>query len=433
VSARPTPVAAVQTRAHDRADFTERWPALLARVAAAAEAGARLVVVPEGTVPAYVIGTEPVDPSELEAAATDVIAVAARTGATIVYGGARAGERGVVNSAYVVTPAGIVGYADKYFLWHFDRRWFRPGSTLEPVDTPVGRLGVFVCADGRIPTIASTLVARGGEILVVPTAWVSSGRDPHALENLQADLMIPVRARENGVPLVVANKVGVEARSVAYCGKSQIVAADGTVVAFASQDDETTLHATVAVGRPAVVRTGEPPAVARLAGEPLPAVARIALALHADPELHALAAVADAGLVIDPHAAPPSADVALVDDDAMLDPRALVAPRLAGVRLFVWRTSTGSAQAIDAAWVAPFARTRAAELRAYVVVFDAPRRRAFAVDPDGVVVCGTFGAFELAAFAFDRARTDAWRVAPMTDVRDALMRVAESAAVPAAT
>ncbi|HEV2641166.1 MAG TPA: carbon-nitrogen hydrolase family protein, partial [Candidatus Elarobacter sp.] len=240
MSARPTPVAAVQTRAHDRAVFAERWPALLARVAAAAESGAKLIVVPEGTVPAYVIGTDPVDASQLESAAQDVIAVAARTGATIVYGGARAGEHGLANSAYVVTAAGIAGHADKCLLWHFDRRWFTAGSALEPVDTPVGRLGVFICADGRIPTIPSTLVARGAQILVVPTAWVTSGRDPHALENLQADLMIAVRARENGVPLVVANKVGVEARSVAYCGKSQILAADGTVVALASQDQETT-------------------------------------------------------------------------------------------------------------------------------------------------------------------------------------------------
>ncbi|HEV2739299.1 MAG TPA: carbon-nitrogen hydrolase family protein [Candidatus Elarobacter sp.] len=427
MSARPTPVAAVQTRAHDRAVFAERWPALLARVAAAAESGAKLIVVPEGTVPAYVIGTDPVDASQLESAAQDVIAVAARTGATIVYGGARAGEHGLANSAYVVTAAGIAGHADKCLLWHFDRRWFTAGSALEPVDTPVGRLGVFICADGRIPTIPSTLVARGAQILVVPTAWVTSGRDPHALENLQADLMIAVRARENGVPLVVANKVGVEARSVAYCGKSQILAADGTVVALASQDQETTLHATVAIGPPIVARAPELPAVRRLAGDPLPNALRIAIATHADAQLHALAATADADLVIDPHAQPPSADVALVDDEAVLDPRALVAPRLDGVRLFVWRAS------IDAPWVVPFARTRAAELRAYVVVFDSPRRRAFAVDPDGVVVCGTFDGFELAAFAFDRARTDAWRVAPATDVREALMRVGELSSTAAAT
>jgi predicted amidohydrolase len=427
VSARPTPVAAVQTRAHDRAVFAERWPALLAQVAAAAESGARLIVVPEGTVPAYVIGTDPIDASQLESAAQDVIAVAARTGATIVYGGARAGEHGLANSAYVVTAAGVAGHADKCLLWHFDRRWFTAGSALEPVDTPVGRLGVFICADGRIPTIPSTLVARGAQILVVPTAWVTSGRDPHALENLQADLMIAVRARENGVPLVVANKVGVEARSVAYCGKSQILAADGSVAALASQDEETTLHATVAIGPPIVARSPEPPAVRRLDGDPLRNALRIAIASHADAQLHALAATADADLVIDPHAQPPSADIALVDDEAVLDPRALVAPRLAGVRLFVWRAS------IEAPWVVPFARTRAAELRAYVVVFDSPRRRAFAVDPDGVVVCGTFGGFELAAFAFDRARTDAWRVAPATDVREALMRVGELSSSAAAT
>jgi predicted amidohydrolase len=187
-----------------------------------------------------------------------VIAVAARTGATIVYGGARAGERGLANSACVATADGVVGYADKCFLWHFDRRWFRAGNALEPVDTPLGRLGVFVCADGRIPTIASTLVEKGAEILVMPTAWVSSGRDPGALENLQADLMIPVRARENGVPLVAANKVGVEARSVAYCGKSPIVAADGTVVARGSQDGEEIVHGTVAIA----------PSIAALARRP---------------------------------------------------------------------------------------------------------------------------------------------------------------------
>jgi predicted amidohydrolase len=418
VLTRPTPVAAVQTRAHDRAAFSERWPALLARITAAAENGARLIVVPEGTVPAYVIGAEPVDPTILEAAAQDVIALATRTGATIVYGTARAGAEGLANSAYVVTPSGIAGFADKCFLWHFDRRWFTAGNRLEPVETPLGRLGVFICADGRIPTIASTLVARGAEILVMPTAWVSSGRDPHALENLQADVMIPVRARENGVPLVAANKVGVEARSVAYCGKSQIVAADGTLVALASQDGEEILRGNVAIGAPLVKLDRTPAAITRMRGEALPATLHIAIAVHADPTLHTLAALADAGLVIDPHTRPASDEIALVDDAAMVDPRALVEARLDGVRLFIWHAS------IETGWVTPFARTRAAELRAYLVVLDSLRRHAFAVDPDGTVVCGTFDGFELAAFAYDRARTETWTLAPGTNVREGLERIA---------
>jgi len=411
----------VQSFAHERSAFGARWPVLLTQISAAARGGARLVVVPEGTVPAYVIGTDPVDPQQLEDAAQDVMRIAAATGATIVYGTARPAGDGVANSAYVVTGDGVVGFADKCFLWHFDRRWFRAGEALQPVDTPLGRLGVFVCADGRIPTIAAALVARGAEILVVPTAWVASGRDAEVLENIQADLMIRVRARENGVPLVAANKAGVEARSVAYCGKSQLVAADGTIVALGPPNAEAIVRGTLAIGPPIRRREGIP-AVARLNGDALPAALRIAVTARVDPELHRLAAAADADVVIDPHARPASADVALVDDEAVLDPRALVGPRLDGVRLFVWSAS------IETEWVAPFARTRAAELRAYMVVLDTPRRRAFAVDPDGSIVCGTFDGFELAAFPFERGRTDAWRVAPATDVREGLVRAAELSA-----
>jgi len=66
-------------------------------------------------------------------------------------------------------------------------------------------------------------------------------------------------------------------------------------------------------------------------------------------------------------------------------------------------------------WLVPFARTRAMELRAYVVAF-ADAHRAFAVDPDGVVVAGTFDGFRMAAFGYDAARAAATRVAPSTDV-----------------
>jgi len=286
---------------------------------------------------------------------------------------------------------------------------------------------VMICADGRIPTIASTLVDRGAQILVVPTAWVTSGRDPAVLENFQADVMVNVRAMENGVPLVAANKTGVEARSVAYCGKSAIIAADGTFVARADAAEEVTLRGSVAVGQPFLARAVTPPAVER-GGDPrdLPDVLRIAVAVRHDPALHALAETADAELILDPHAHPVSHEVGLVQDEAMLDPRALVGPRLAGVRLFVWHAS------IATRWVTVLARTRAAELRAYVVVFDTLDRRAFGIDPDGAVLCGTFAGFELTAFRFERARTAAWTIAPHTDVRGALENVERIARAQAA-
>ena len=60
-------------------------------------------------------------------------------------------------------------------------------------------------------------------------------------------------------------------------------------------------------------------------------------------------------------------------------------------------------------------------------MLDTLARRAFAVDPDGAIVCGTFAGYELAAFTFEQARTTAWRVAPFTDVRAALERAAHIA------
>ena len=94
-------------------------------------------------------------------------------------------------------------------------------------------------------------------------------------------------------------------------------------------------------------------------------------------------------------------------------------PILAGIDLFV----VDAADA-DADWLLAFARTRAAELRAYVVAFG-KGERAFAVDPDGTVVAGTFDGYRTAAFVYDSARSGASQVAPQTDVLTGL-RTAEA-------
>ena len=412
-------VACVQLRAHERERFADRWPAMLERIAEATRAGAELVVVPEGTVPNYVIGEFRPEIKMLARAAEDILAISKQANSTIVIGGARYRDDGaLLNSAWVVTPAGIAGYADKCFLWHFDRKWFAAADVLEPIDTPVGRLGVLICADGRIPTIGSTLIDRGAEVLVMPTAWVTSGRDPALLENLQADLFVNVRARENRVPLVAANKVGVEYGSVAYCGKSAIVDANGAFVARASERAEETIHGRITIGSPPARERAE---VHVSSGPALPSSLRVAITPQTAgverTQLDRYAALADAGLVLGPEGTRAFGEIGVVRGDALWNPALLVAARLGGTRLFVWHADG------DRALVTQLARVRASELRAYVVVFDAGADRAFAVDPDGVVICGTFDDFRLAAFSFDRARTDAWTIAPSTNVADGLRLV----------
>jgi len=63
-------------------------------------------------------------------------------------------------------------------------------------------------------------------------------------------------------------------------------------------------------------------------------------------------------------------------------------------------------------------------LRIYVVVFDRSQDRAYAVDPDGAIVAGTFDGFRLASFVLDPRKTVETTVAPGTDIFEGLERVA---------
>jgi predicted amidohydrolase len=406
-------VCAIQLLAHDRASLPRAWPPIAQRIRDAAKAGAQLIVLPEGTLPAYVLGRRPFDDAEIADALAECGNLARDLKIVLVAGAARAHEGRVYNSAIVFDTAGeIAGSADKHFLWHFDRQWFAQGEQLQPVRTSLGKLGVLICADGRIPTIARALVDCGAEILVMPTAWVTSGRDAGNLENIQADLLARVRARENGVPFVAANKCGVELRCVAYCGKSQIVSADGAIASIASETNPEIVSAEVEVGDPQPQRSSEfhAPSHVRIGRS-----TRLAISLD---ESFAgdndLAAILEAEAILTPKTA--AARAACVGDGTVFDPGGLAAYRLAGVDLVAWTTQS------DDGWQIPFARARAIELRMYVVVFDAKAGRAYAVDPDGQIVCGTFDDYRVASFTFDPARTSQTLVAPGTDVLAGLER-----------
>jgi predicted amidohydrolase len=431
-------VAALQLRAHDRANFSQSLLDGIVAVAAAASETADMIVLPEGTLPGYVLGDARIVADDEEAAiarALDRLAeLAQRTSTAIVIGAALRSGESLRNAAMVIDRDGsTAGRADKLFLWHFDRRWFDAGERVAPIQTSLGKLGVLVCADGRLPTIARALVDEGAEMLVMPTAWVTTGRDPHRLENVQADLLARVRGFENGVPFIAANKCGAELGMVAYCGKSQIVAADGRVIAIAGEFRPETLAATVTIG--ADRRPYRVAALARPDAREAPIRTPIRIAISVDllpRDIERRLELLDDAHVVAPHrngsrevgadqrraALDRALATASVSDDEMLDPAGLVPYRQAGYVLAVWTTRMNSP------WIEPLARARALELRMYLIVLDCTAMRAFAVDPDGAVVAGTFGDYRLASFSLDPRRTIETEVAPGTDISDGLERIA---------
>jgi predicted amidohydrolase len=395
---------------------------MLERIERAASAH-DLLVLPEGTFPAYVLGDDAVDERSVTHATTQLARIARTTQCVLVVGAAVHRDGTLYNSALVIDRDGsLAGSAEKIFLWHFDRQWFASGSAIAPIQTSIGMLGVLICADGRMPGIARALVDRGAELLVMPTAWVTSGRDPQTLENVQADLLARVRAFENGVPFIAANKCGIELGMVAYCGKSQIVDAAGEILALGSQHDEALVSAAaeLALARPqrATLPSPEPRTSSAqnalrvvISVDPLPADIDTRLRiLEADV---ALCASGSDGFAQFDRAIP----AARIDARDAFDPGALVLYRLSGYRAIVL-----DARATHP-WLERIARARATELRMYLIVFDREAQRAYAIDPDGALIAGTFDGYRIASFALDPRRTEQTLVAPGTDVAEGLARV----------
>jgi nitrilase len=118
------------------------------------------------------------------------------------------------------------------------------------VKTPFGQFGLYACMDGVINETPRGLALRGGRVLL---------NSLNSFATDEASLHIPVRAAENKVFIVAANKVGplvpeemVESISQATgipvhfldgAGESQIVAPNGTVLAMAPLTGEAVIFA----------------------------------------------------------------------------------------------------------------------------------------------------------------------------------------------
>jgi predicted amidohydrolase len=240
-------VALVQLRAFDLEQAAEGLRYTLEMVDRAAAERPHLIVLPEVAYPAYFLRSREeyrqVRPLDGDGLVRTFGGKAAEHGAYLAVGVAFPLESGeVANSALLFGPDGsLVGRYDKSFLWHFDRRWFRGGDHYPVFETPLGRLGLLICADGRLPEIARCLALAGAQVIVDSTAWVSWGRHPEELSNPQAEYMMSARAVENGVWVVAAGKVGIEAGSIVYCGRSCVIDPQGRMLASAGTEEEAVL------------------------------------------------------------------------------------------------------------------------------------------------------------------------------------------------
>lgn len=153
----------------------------------------------------------------------------------------------VTGTSILLSPGGsILGTTNKQVLIGHENDFLDPATVEGPViETPLGRLAMYSCMDGVINETPRCLALRGAQVLC-------NSLNSFAID--EGSLHIPVRAAENKVWVVAANKVGplipeelvapvsaainIPAHMLDGAGDSQVVAPDGTVVALAGKGEE---------------------------------------------------------------------------------------------------------------------------------------------------------------------------------------------------
>lgn len=259
----PLRVALVQTRWH--ADETEHLKVLGEAIAIAADAGAKIVFLPELTLSRYMADTKPdFTPNSLAESLDDgptyrfAAAVAAENNVfvhiSLFEHQSRSDGRGL-NVAIVVDPAGrIVARTPKLHIpvtaGYFEDQYFAQGPSYgEPYpvyefdfDGTTAQLGLPTCWDEWFAEVVRNYSLRGAEVLVYPTAIGSEPDHPDFDTEPLWRQVIVGNAIANGTFMVVPNRYGNEG-SITFYGSSFICDPFGRILAQAAREGDEVLVA----------------------------------------------------------------------------------------------------------------------------------------------------------------------------------------------
>ena len=218
------------------ADPAANLNAMEARIALAADRGAKLVVFPECIHAGYgyesradtLHAAEP-----LPGPATDAIArVCAKFGVWVVFGLFESARDKLFNACALVGPSGyIASYRKMHLPCLGADRFTDPGDRPFAVHDLGGlKLGMNICFDGSFPESSRILTLLGADLVVLPTNWATNART-------MASLVSAARAWENHIYYLAVNRTGTES-GFTYIGKSSAADYLGQVIHWAPENEE---------------------------------------------------------------------------------------------------------------------------------------------------------------------------------------------------
>jgi N-carbamoylputrescine amidase len=180
-----------------------------ARVAQAAEHGARLVLCPEFLAPGYIYDRSIWQWAEPRGGPTERW-LRARAAAHGVYVGATYLEvdgDDFYNTFALAAPDGsVAGRVRKESLPGFEGWYFRSGSGSKVIDTDLGRIAVGICHDAHTACFMRRLCRDDADLLLMPHSAPLSPLLPSAMMRDALTSIAPYYARAFGIPTVMVNK-----------------------------------------------------------------------------------------------------------------------------------------------------------------------------------------------------------------------------------
>lgn len=210
-------------------------------IAAAAAAGARLVVLPENFALMPLNDADRLTAVEKDGSGPiqDFLSAQAKQHRLWIVGGTiplAANDPGKVRAACLVfnDRGERVARYDKIHLFdvqldngetYRESSRFEPGDEIVAVETPYGKLGLAVCYDLRFPELFRRLQEQGAEIFAVPAAFTAHTGKAHW------EVLVRARAIENLVYVIAAAQDGRHVNGRETHGDSMIVNPWGEILA----------------------------------------------------------------------------------------------------------------------------------------------------------------------------------------------------------
>jgi len=254
-SATTVRLAAVQIRC-EPGQAEANWARAAPFIDQAAAQGARLVVLPELFSCGYMASRAIWDLAEARDGGTAqwLAATAARLGIYLGAGTTETDRSDIFNTFILAGPDGqITGRAYKT---NAEANVFRRGRHEHLITTPIGRIGVGICAYNQYTAHLALMHRLQADLVLMPHAWPTLAKaggpvkESDVAGQQRRMIELPVLyARALGVPVVFANQVGpltpiggvlgrlMNPSIYRLRGQSRIVDSDGTVLADLAEQE----------------------------------------------------------------------------------------------------------------------------------------------------------------------------------------------------